>query len=169
MARRNGVTTFRDKYNWSGSGTIDITTLVPEHTIHAKGQRNIWQMYEVDLGTALKKRESHTVAVKWTLTDSAHQARPFMSQTIDVPTKELRFRLRVPQTFGITTGRKLIRQSIDTLDIVHSEDAVVINGEVEWTVKTPKLLHCYELNWVDPGGEPFDVQADLVDGEEPRF
>lgn len=164
-AVRDGISAYRDKYNWTGSGDINVDSLIPEHTTHLKGQRNIWQMFEVDLGRNLKKGDTERVAIRWKLTDPDCKARPFMSQSIDVPTAELRFRLKVPQSFNVSSARARVRQTIDILDEVSSEELHVINGEVEWPIKSPRLLHCYELNWVDPGVAAPVIQATAVDGD----
>lgn len=164
-AERDGIQTFHDKYNWTGSGNIDIDSLVQEHTIRPLGQRNIWQAYEVDFGKTLNKGDTERIAVRWRLEDPEMRAVTFMSQSIDVPTRRLQFRIKVPDEFNVRHGRSVIRQTIDTMNVVKSSDIDVINGEAAWLIEKPKLLHCYELSWVDPGAATTPVQATSIDGE----
>lgn len=44
-----------------------------------------------------------------------------MSQTIKAPTKALNLVLRVPESFGVTSGRKIIRPAIDSIDEIEDE------------------------------------------------
>lgn len=167
-ALRDGVEGVKDKYNWTGSGRIKIDSLSEEHTIRLLGQRNIWQAYEIVFNKRLKKGETQRVAVKWTLSDPEHRARPFISQSVDYPTKLLRFRVRVPSSFNVQHPRKIIRATIDTLDVLEERDDEVLNGEIEWSIHNPKLYHCYELTWIDPNATPVGAQADTVAGNATR-
>lgn len=77
-ARRSGLDRYVDKFNWSGKGKIELSSMVPEHTVRLLGRRNIWRLYEVTLGHSLRKGEIIVVEVKWDLRDPDGQAVPFL-------------------------------------------------------------------------------------------
>jgi hypothetical protein len=145
--------TFVDKYNWTGQGEIKLSSMVLEHRIIELGTRNIWRMYEVHFGRSLRKNDVIEVAVRWDLKDITHSARPFMSQTVEAPSRSLKFKLEVPEDFGVTKARLTILASIESLSSLKDTDCELRNGMVEWTIKKPRLLHCYQLSWYDPGAD----------------
>jgi len=152
-ALRDNVDSIVDKYNWTGNGSIKLSSMVPEHKIIELGTRNIWQLYQINLGRSLRKGTAIEVAVRWDLEDISHVARPFISQTIETATGSLKLRLEVPEDFGVTRAQKTILPTIDSLASIYDEPLDVRNGVVEWTVTKPKLLHCYQLAWFDPGAD----------------
>jgi len=149
-----------DKYNWTGNGTLFIQSLIPELSVRRMGRRNIWHLYSVDFPANIRKREEQEIFIRWDLTDSQQQFRPFISQTIEVPTKKLTFRLQVPESFGVSTAKWTIRPTIDVLETVGSGTIPVRNGICDWTISNPKLLHCYELSWFDNRGDDDQVETD---------
>ncbi|BEH01717.1 hypothetical protein brsh051_09980 [Brooklawnia propionicigenes] len=151
---RSGIDAFTDKYAWTGAGKMRVSSGLAEQSIVNLGVRNIWQIYQVHFGFNAPKGKEIQMAIRWELEDDLGRAQPFMSQTIDMPTNELKMRVIVPESFGVQTAIKKIRPNIDILDDIYTETMPVRNGFAEWTVSRPKLFHCYELAWLDPGAKP---------------
>jgi hypothetical protein len=160
-ARRHGLDAYMDKFHWSGAGPMTIASLVPEHTIDMLGHRNIWRLYRVSFGRALAKNDVIEIAIRWELKDPHQTAVPFFSQSVNEPTALLTFLLRLPESFSVRRVTATILPTIEFLTPVeaHTEDMKVRNGfaECEWTIKRPKLLHCYQMSWTDPGATPKQV------------
>lgn len=147
-ALARSVNDIRDKYHWTGSGSVELSSLVSEHSIYKGGSRNVWQLYTIDLGTSLKKGQELDVHVKWDLNDEGRTMSPFISQTVEVPTRVLRFRVIATNlSVKIEDASWVIRPTVDALEQLESGRIEVRDGIIDWEFKRPKLLHCYEVRW----------------------
>lgn len=166
-ARRPGLERYVDKFNWTGQGTMAISSMVPEHVVRLLGRRNIWRMYEVSFGRALRKNDRITLEVKWDLDDPESRAVPFFSQSINERTDVLVLKLRLPAEFSITRAYKTILPTIDALEPISTIETAVDQGELDWVIRHPRLLHCYQISWTDPAINPTTVTI-IEDAERPR-
>lgn len=168
-ARRSGVASYTDKFNWSGRGSIRVVSGVPEHTVQQLGQRNIWQIFAIYFGRTLRRGEKISTNTLWRLQDTRGTAAPFFSQSINEPTDVLVFRLRLPAAFDVHRVACTILPTIDSLtQLSNTEKELIVRdeyAEAVWTIKKPKLLHCYQMSWVDatrvPSGGFEIVDANL--------
>jgi hypothetical protein len=157
-AQRSGMHCYVDKFNWTGRGDILMSSMIREHSLQELGQRNIWQLYQVNFGRNLRKGDTIDVAVKWDLKDPDGKAVPFFSQSVNEPTEKLTFRLRLPNSFNVRSVTRTVLPTIDALTPLSSENVAMRDdghtSEDVWQPRRPQLLHCYQMSWVDPDVTP---------------
>lgn len=68
-------------------------------------------------------------------------------------------RLRLPAEFWITRAYKTLLPTIDSLEPLSAVEAPVEQGELDWSIRRPRLLHCYQVNWTDPAINPRGVEV----------
>ena len=151
QALRDDLSTFQDKYRWTGSGTATLSTAIPEHRVQDTERLNVWQFYEVNFGRALQRGEIIEIEVVWQLEDPEEKAVHFCSATVDEPTKLLTMTLRIPPELGVRTVQQEVAMSIGARHIIQSESANLNRmGELSWRINKPRLLHYYEIRWDFP-------------------
>lgn len=152
QALQHGLEEYRDKYRWTGKGSVLITAPISRHTFVESGRKNIWQLYSIQFGKKLNKGDVEETILVFDLEDPEKKAVPFISADIDEPTDSLSIELRMPhglriqQVFLETSCNIGARKPYQTVTIP------VYDGKVRWDSKRPdpKLLHHYEMTWVIP-------------------
>ena len=147
-ALKNGLDAYYDKYMWTGSGNVKITSAIKEQQFINTIKKNVWQFYEIRFQKTLAKNESIETEIAWELEDMAMKAVPFFSATIVEPTDFLKLnlslapKLKVKEvTCEISSGiaaKKPISSKIIPLDR---------NGKAAWEIIKPKLFYHYEIKW----------------------
>lgn len=146
-ALRNNLDCYIDKYHWTGERVADVKSAKYGQTVREARKKNIWSIYEISFMPALKKSEEIDTHVIWNL--KGIKAVPFFSSTVEEPTNLLKLHLyfpvelRVPHVIWEISVSIGALRPIDTGILKVNEET----GEVEWTIKNPKLLHHYEIKW----------------------
>lgn len=148
-ALTNQLDTYRDKYHWTGElGSAPEATIKGQH-LYQTVRKNVWQFYEVQLGKTLNRGAEAEVEVRWNLNDASRKAVPFISATIEEPTKKLTLHVALPRSLGITKISREVSSSIGAPKPISSEELDLSrDGEISQTFDSPLLFHHYELKWI---------------------
>jgi len=150
-ALKDGLRVYRDKYHWTGDKPpSSLISAVSTHTVRETGRHTVWNHYEIDLGRSLSKGEVVETELVWELDDTARRSVPFVSATVEEPTKRLSFDLVFPDQFRISTVTCTVLSGIGAKKPLTSISRTVgQNGAVSWTPEPPhpRLLHHYEVEW----------------------
>lgn len=98
-SKRNGLTGYEDKYNWSSySKNIEVLPIYTEQTIKLLGHKDIWELYEVDFHKRLCKGETISTGAKITnLIDELGMAKPFLALSTENKIQERVMSVIIPQ------------------------------------------------------------------------
>jgi len=146
-ALRNGLSRYEDRYNWTGRGSEGIRCLDAHQTLVKTERRSTWQFYEVKFNKVLKKGDVIDVDVEWVLDDTENRAVPFMSATIEEPTKMLSLTVKFPQESNVTKVIEEVAPFIGSKAPFENVEKPVVGKEHEFKPAEVKLLHHYELRW----------------------
>jgi len=156
-ALKDGLTLYRDKYRWTGSGVASIVTTNREHEFVDTARKSVWQLYEVRFDKSLRRNELVDAEVVWSLHDPQHTAVPFFSATVEEPTDILTLQVRLNPQLGV---REVICEHSSSIGakrpFQETRHPLNDDGEFTWNIETPKLLHHYEIRWkLPPTPEPY--------------
>lgn len=150
-ALKKGLNVYKDKYQWTGKGKINIKSTIQEQQVFETERKNVWQLYEIRLPKNLNINETMPTEVVWELEDQEEKAVPFFSATIEEPTEKLRFNLCLPNHFNVKEVICETSSSIGSQKPLESitKPLVVYDGKscVTWEITCPKLLYHYEVKW----------------------
>jgi hypothetical protein len=141
-----GVSTFPDRYIWTGEGQVLIQCPIRGQEYRDTGRLSGWNCYEVRLGRTLNKGEECEVELRWTLADTARRAEPFLSTTIREPTDELVMKVTLPRNPGDAICEVRTHDSV-LLPLETKQKPFDRNNTAVWTIPNPKLLHHYQMRW----------------------
>lgn len=142
---RNGLTEYVDKFQWTGT-EYTLTGGTSDYTIEKDVcTKNVFNLYHFKFTTALKKGDEIEVEATW---KAKGPAKPFFSTTIEEPTDILVMCVQLYPESGI----KEVNCEIESYKGAKwpnekKKEKLDSDGEYRWTVKNPKLLHHYEINW----------------------
>jgi hypothetical protein len=145
-ALTRGVSSYHDRYIWTGDGAIEVRCRIKGQAYMDRGKLSGYQCYAIALGRTLNKGEECEVEIEWTLTDSGHRAQPFLATTIREPTDDLVMSVKLPANPGEaicevrTHGSVLVPTETTAIRFDRSNTAV-------WFKHKPKLLHHYQMRW----------------------
>ncbi len=94
-ALRNNLDTYHDKYHWTGQGTVRPKSTIKEQQYLETNRKSVWQFYEIKFQRSLRKGEEIETEILWDLEDSAGTALPFISATIEEPTRLLTLTMKL--------------------------------------------------------------------------
>jgi hypothetical protein len=142
-AQRNGLTSFSDKYFWTGGAhTVRLTN--DDYKYVPLGDRNLYNIYACYFDRTLKKGEIVEVEVEWEL-NGPHKC--FFSTSIEEPTEKLIMNIIFPREWNISKA-VIDVAAIQGPKIPSSQKNVTLNnGAYKWDIHKPKLAHCYEVKW----------------------
>lgn len=147
-ALKNGLESYQDKYQWTGSGNVKISSAIKEHQFRETIKKNVWQFYEIRFQKMLSKNESMETELIWELEDIAVKAVPFFSATIEEPTDCLKLNLSLPSDAGVREVTCEVSSGIGAKKPFSSKTIPLDrNGKAIWEIKRPKLLYHYEMKW----------------------
>ena len=156
-ALRAGLSSYEDKYKWTGVSSPVIHSAVKEQTVRLTHQKSVWQFYQVEFERALNKGDIVDIDLVFTIYEPEHSFVPFISTTIEEPTKQLSFKLTIPSSFGITYATREIASCIGARVPFRTERVQFdTNGHLEWDIPKPKIHHYYELRWATPKEFQYD-------------
>ena len=147
-ALRNSLDAYYDKYQWTGSGNVKISSAIKEHQFRETIRKNVWQFYEIRFQKTLSKKETMETELIWELEDTAMKAVPFFSATIEEPTDFLKLNLSLPAELGVKELTCEISSGIGAKKPFSSKTIQLDrNGKATWEIRKPKLLYHYEMKW----------------------
>ncbi len=106
----DGVSSFIDRYKWSGSGSISPHAIVENHTVQKLDTKYGYQRYIINLGgrSYNKKDEPvHTGIEFKTMHDRSGKASTHLATGIYDITKDLTLEVHFPMDMNVTNIRKL--------------------------------------------------------------
>jgi hypothetical protein len=150
-ARRQGLSKYVDKYRWTGESNPAIQSSVDGQSFLLTDRRNVWQFYEIRFERPLNKDESVQTKLVFTMIEQGHGFVPFISTTIEEPTRRLSLELKIPPSLGITYVMCEIAECMGSRNppILTKQIPLKIDGVARWEL-TPKLHHYYEMKWRVP-------------------
>jgi hypothetical protein len=146
-ALRNGLDRYQDKYLWTGGDNVTLSSGVASQKVEKTERKNVWQNYEIRFPNMLNKGDVIDTCPVWTLIDNESKAVPFMSSTIEEPTKHLKIVLRLPKNVKVASVVKEISSGLGAKKPFSSIPDELKNDTVIWEEPDPKLLYHYELKW----------------------
>ena len=147
-ALKNGLDAYYDKYQWTGTGNVKISSAIKEHQFRETIKKNVWQFYEIRFQKTLSKKESMDTELIWELKDTAEKAVPFFSATIEEPTDYLKLNLSLPCNIGVREVTCEVSSGIGAKKPFSSKTILLDrNGKATWEIRKPKLLYHYEMKW----------------------
>lgn len=142
-AVRDGVSSFTDKFFWTGH-TYTFRSTIDEHRVISAGNRNLFDIYIYQFDRVLKNGQEISIEVEWIL-EGKHKH--FVSTPIEEPTDLLIMKIIFPHEWNIT---KVLLDESGTLasKVPDSQKEVALErGMYKWAISNPKLLHHYEIKW----------------------
>jgi len=147
-ALKNGLDAYRDKYQWTGSGNVKISSTIKEQQFRETIKKNVWQFYEIRFQKTLAKNETIETEIVWDLEDKAIKAVPFFSATIEEPTDFLKLNLSLAPKLKVKEATREISSGIGAQKPFISKTIPLDrNGKATWEIKKPNLLYHYEIKW----------------------
>ena len=136
------------KYYWSGSGSADIKVTNQNYNLVILKRRTRYIEYMVRFDKAYKKGKKLTFKLQGELHDPQHTFSPYISTSVDVPTKTLRMTLNIDQ--GLYPITNLEKEEIIPYKYDHENcEFVSLEGnEYEWQIEKPQLGNKYCLTWI---------------------
>lgn len=151
---RDNLDAYYDKYHWTGLGKIHVKSAVREHQYRETMKKNIWSCYEIRFQKSLKRGEEIETELIFDLEDVNNKAVPFMSATIEEPTDLLVMSVSFPDSLGLREATCETSSSIGARSPFISKTVPINrNGQVNWSIRKPKLLYHYEIRWIFPEGD----------------
>lgn len=148
---RDNLDVYYDKYHWTGLGRINVKSAIKEHHYRETVKKNIWSCYEIRFQKSLKRGEEIETELIFDLEDIDNKAVPFISATIEEPTDLLVMSVSLPDSLGVREATCETSSSIGARRPFLSKTVPINrNGQANWSIKKPKLLHHYEIRWVFP-------------------
>lgn len=147
-ALKEGLDRHTDKYHWTGSGKVELSAPIPEQRVVQTVKRRVWQFYDVYFGRSLNKGDVEETDVIWELYDEKGAAIPFASTIIDEPLDLLKIKIILPVNLAPEQATCTITPSFGFSRPISSfTRRFNRRGELEWTIRIPKLWYTYEINW----------------------
>lgn len=149
-AKRQGLCSYVDKYRWTGNSDPIISSCVNGQSIHLTQKKNVWQLYQIDFDRQLNKGESVETKLVFTMKEPNHPFTPFISTTIEEPTRFLSLELKIPPKFGVTHVICEIASCMGARVSIHTKTIQLsIDGVAHWE-EIPKMHQSYEMKWQLP-------------------
>lgn len=146
---RKDLVKYSDKYHWTGTGDIKLSTPIQGQRLVETGRSSIWKLFDVYFGRPLDNGEIENVEVVWDLFDKEGTAVDFASAAIEEPLEQLVIKVIIPQNLRPTHANCIeslllggFKTTVESHDLSFNK-----KGEVEWIKNKPKLLHTFELSF----------------------
>lgn len=150
---RDNITSYPDRYHWTGSGKCILHSLTPEFEITNQHEReeeeSIWSYFNVKFPHPYHKDDVLEFTVEWELIDEEKKAVPFLSTMIDHETKYLFLQVILPD--------ELAPQRVYFYEFEHYKDTLPsetrkgqwspASRSIMYEVPEPKKDHKYSIRW----------------------
>ncbi len=154
QALKPGLTEYRDKYHWSGDKPPkSISCSSKDHTFTEASRSGVWRNYSIGFQRRLNKGDVIDTEVVWILDDSSHASSPFISATIEEPTRSLEFLLVFPVDYVVIGAECRVLTGMSAKKPLESSyHRAEVNGTIHWQPRPPhpRLMHHYEMVWTRP-------------------
>lgn len=148
---RKGVDRFVDRYRWSGNSEPKMESAKAGQTIHPLSEERLFRFFEIRFDRPYNKKAILEADIIWKLADTSGASHPVISATIHELTDELVMQVTLPPSNEIPKALHTFAPDIGAKINVETWEAPFTNNNVEiWTIKTPRLLHYYEVRWKKP-------------------
>lgn len=135
------------KYYWSGSGTAKIKVTNPNYQLNILKRRTRYIEYEVVFDKVYKKGKKVDFKLQGEMNDPQRTFSPYISTSIDVPTKKLRITLKIDQDKYPISGLEKEAVIPHRNDHENAEPINLTDDEYEWQVNKPQVGYQYCLTW----------------------
>jgi hypothetical protein len=147
-ALKNVVDRYSDRWNWTGSGDVKVTSLIHTQSIMNPESQGIWDIFDIKFNESLNKNDVIDSEILWCIENIGEKPNPFCSATIQEPTGLLKFKISFPEDFKIKEVLCEQMHSISSKEVISRiKKNIDRNNEVEWTIEKPELLHHYQVRW----------------------
>ena len=144
---KEGLDRYPDRYSWTGSGKVQLKPSNSEQTIVKTVKKRVWQLYDVHFERPLNKGDVQEVEITWDLYDEKGTSVPFASMIVDESLDLLTMKIILPPNLTPQKASCIKTPSFGLSQPTSSFTKPFSRGEVEWTVKSPKLWYTYEIAW----------------------
>jgi hypothetical protein len=146
-ARRSGLTSYHDKFKWTGANPPAVRSAIEDQTIQMTEKKSVWQLYVVHFPLTLNKGDTIDTEVIFDLKEPDQSFVPFISTNIEEPTKKLSLKLKVVPDVGINHAFCEVANCMGARVPYWTEKkSVNRSGEVLWEPK-PEMHRYYEMHW----------------------
>lgn len=150
-ALRNFLDRHVDKYHWTGNGQITIQSLIANQSVHLTERKSLWQFYEIHFPYHLKKGKIIDTELEFKLNDTGGTAVPFLSATIEEPTRKLTLIAEIDPSLNVKEVICETSSTIGNKDLLDTEiKPLDPAGRAVWLIRDPKLLYHYNMRWTFP-------------------
>lgn len=147
-ALKNVLDRYSDRWNWTGSGSIEIKSLIKAQSIHLDAVQGIWKNFDIKFNRILNKNDIIDSEVLWDIKNIAEKPSPFCSATIQEPTSILKIKVTFPIDFNVQEVLCEHMPSMSSKEVISTEVIKIDRGGVaEWVIPNPLLLHHYQMRW----------------------
>ena len=148
-ALRKNLNAYHDKYHWTGSGTVNISSTIRGQKFQKTRKKNIFQHYEILFQHSLKKGDTVETELLWDLSDTDMKMVPFISATIEEPTDLLIMTVAFHDNMNIDEIICEVSSSIGESKPFDVEKRKLDrSGKATWRIRNPTLLFHYEMSWL---------------------
>lgn len=148
-ALKKNLNAYHDKYHWTGSGKVNISSTIKGQKFQKTRKKNIFQHYEILFQHSLKKGDTVETELLWDLSDTDMKMVPFISATIEEPTDLLIMTVTSLDNMNIDEIICEVSSSIGESKPFDVEKRKLDrSGKATWRIRNPKLLFHYEMSWL---------------------
>jgi len=148
-AIRPRVTSFENRFFWTGRGEAEIFVTNPGQSLGGRYQYAGWTYYSVNLGRELAIGERTRVSITQLLYDKEGVFECFLAKTLDEPIAELSLHVNLPKA-PLSAARTEYVGSPPSSQVVRRNQIDSPGTMLEWHIPSPIMKHRYEIRW-----EPF--------------
>ncbi len=152
-ALAENISSWRGKYFWTGTKIDKFICSGSEMTLVEEGKEDLgtreYNVFRVDLSRPIQKGEERTFELEWYLTDTDHQAKPFVEVTAFEPVDSIMLQVTVFPNVGI---KKLTREeTVGDYLIVDTKDVDLGDSLTHtWHILNPTVGNSYLIRWKFP-------------------
>lgn len=152
-ALRNGLDRYIDRYRWTGMGNVQLKSNVKGQRIVEEERKSVWQFYAIRFNRNPSRGQEIPTEVFWELEDLQNAAVPFLSATMEEPTRKLILKVQLPANDNVEEVVMEVLPFMGAKTPFSSDTKKIEHNEYTWTVENPKLLYHYEMRWEWPSEE----------------
>jgi hypothetical protein len=145
-AVRPKVTSFENRFMWTGQGEAVIEINDTGHSLGGQYQYAGWTYYSVNLGRELAIGERVRVSITQLLYDKESVFEPFLAKTLNEPIAELSLHVNLPEP-PLNAVRAEYSGAPPASDVVRRNKIDSPGKMLEWHIQSPILRHRYEIRW----------------------
>ena len=149
----DNISTYTDRYHWTGSGICIVRSLTPEFEITNQHEREeedaTWNYFNVKFPHHYHKEDVIEFTIEWELVEEEEKAVPFLSTMIDHETKYLFLQVILP--YELAPKRAYFYEFEHYKDTLPSGTKQAqwspASKSIMYEVPEPKIDHKYAIRW----------------------